>query len=190
MPKWTIGAASLLLLGFGALPLHAADDSATVSIINPAIEINGVKIKRISAKLDGYNLGSCDTDRPAKGNVCVKPHEISAGPHVLELILDPLTTSFFRASLKFTAGGQGDWVLDAQGLTVAGATQNQYFAMKGGHLAPVAGCAAALQRAAATLSCTVANLGAVAKALSEAAGECIEKIDDHDAASTALTPRV
>lgn len=154
-----------------AAPASAADDAATLSVINPAPEINGVKIKHITVTLDSYGFGDCWLDRPLKDAICIEAREIEAGPHKVELILDPLKQSFFRASVAFTSGVRGDWVLDVRKMVIAGARQDDYLVMQG-KLAPVEGCVPALERIAALSSCKSDGLKDVAEAFIEASGGC------------------
>jgi uncharacterized protein YjbI with pentapeptide repeats len=162
---------SLVATGMLSAPVRAEDKPATLSLINPGIELKGVKIKRITATLDGRNFGGCTADQRQPGNVCIKPGEIHSGPHVLEILLDPQTSAYFTSVDKFVAGTTGDWVLDLQGLTVADAKTSDYLTVKA-PLAPADGCLAALERVATSSSCTLSGISALGPKLGEAARAC------------------
>jgi len=97
-------------------PAAAEDNGATLRMINPEIFLKGIRIKHIVATLDGAELGGCWADRRQPNNLCIKPQPISAGPHVLEILLDPLTSTYFTWVHKFNAAMSGDWTLDLQGV--------------------------------------------------------------------------
>ncbi len=144
--------------------------SATLTIINPPSEISGVAIKRVTVSLDQSPFGGCDLGSAKARAVCVKPREIDPGPHVIEIIFDPLTSRFFKGSLSFTAGARGPWVLDLAKMA-GGAPDSEALSVTA-KLAPVEGCAPALERIAALPSCTAAGLEAVVRAFGEAASQC------------------
>jgi uncharacterized protein YjbI with pentapeptide repeats len=186
MWRWAVFVlGSLAGAGMFSAAARADDKSATLSLINPGIEIKGIRIKRITATLDGRNLGGCTADQRQPGNVCIKPAEIHPGPHVLEILLDPLTSSYFTSVDKFVAGTTGDWVLDLQGLTVADAKTSDYLTVKGS-LTAADGCLAALERVATLSSCTPSGIGALGPKLGEAARACSGNRGKGDAVVHAL----
>jgi hypothetical protein len=84
-------------------PAAAEDNGGTLRLINPEIFLKGIRIKHIVATLDGADFGGCWADRRQPNNVCIRPQPISAGPHVLEILLDPLTSTYFTWVHKFNA---------------------------------------------------------------------------------------
>jgi hypothetical protein len=169
-------------------PAAAEDNGATLRMINPEIFPKGIRIKHIVATLDGADFGGCWADRRQPNNVCIKPQPISAGPHVLEILLDPLTSTYFTWVHKFNAAMGGDWTLDLQGTGTDGADTSDYFTVA--HSAvPVEGCRAALERLAALPSSTLDELSALAPALTKTRNACARGIPraSKEAASAAFS---
>jgi uncharacterized protein YjbI with pentapeptide repeats len=171
--------AVFLLAAVVDAPASAAEKRATLRLINPEIFLKDVRIKHIVATLDGYAFGDCWADRRQPNNVCIKPRPIEPGPHILELLLDPLATTYFQSVDKFTAGMSGEWTLDLKGLTVDSAKTEDYLTQIQGP-APVQSCRAALGRLASRPSCTAAEFGALEPALAETRGACAKGVPDSD----------
>jgi uncharacterized protein YjbI with pentapeptide repeats len=171
--------AAVVVAGAGCAPAMAAAKRATLRLINPEIFLNGMRIKHIVATLDGRDFGECWGDRRQPGNVCIKPQPIAPGPHVLELVLDPLATTYFHSVDQFTVGLSGEWTLDLKGLAVDGAKTGDYLTLLQG-LQPVEGCRAALERLASMSSCTIDEFGALGPAFAEALGQCGKSVPDAD----------
>jgi uncharacterized protein YjbI with pentapeptide repeats len=136
------------------------------------------------ATLDGADFGQCNADRRQPGNICIKAKEIHSGPHVLELLLDPLSSSYFTSVVKFTAGMTGDWVFDLKAVALSDAKDSDYFAVHE-RLAAIDGCDRALARVTALSSCSLDSVGALAPALVRAAAAC-SATAKNDAAVNAL----
>jgi hypothetical protein len=181
--------AASLLTGIAAASAAADKETqATLRLINPEIFLKGIRIKHIVATLDGVEFGGCWADRRQPGNVCVKPQPISAGPHVLELLLDPLTSTYFRWVDKFNASLSGEWTLDLKGLTVDGANTSDYFTVAQGAVL-VGGCHVALAQLAALPSCTLDQFAALAPAFAKTLKVCARGTprSERGAAATALS---
>jgi hypothetical protein len=166
----------------------AKETQATLRLVNPEIFLNGIRIKHVVATLDGADFGGCWADRRQPGNVCIKPQPISAGPHVLELLLDPLTSTYFRWVHKFNAGLSGEWTLDLQGLAVDGANTSDYFTVAR-ESTPLGECHAALAHLAAQPSCTLDQFAALAPAFAKTLKVCARGIPSakRDAAASAFS---
>lgn len=164
----------------------AKETQATLRLVNPEIFLNGIRIKHVVATLDGADFGGCWADRRQPGNVCIKPQPISAGPHVLELFLDPLTSTYFRWVDKFNAGLSGEWTLDLKGLTIDGANTSDYFTVAR-ESAPLGECHAALAHLAALPSCTLDQFAALAPAFAKTLKVCARGVPrgERDAAGVA-----
>lgn len=160
-----------LASGINAPPVRAAEDRAMLSLINPPAEINGIRIKRIGASLDGDPIGECWLDRPLRDEMCIEPKEIEPGPHKIEIILDPLKQSFFRANAAFTAGLHGAWILDLRKMAPDDAKPSDYLVEVQSHL-PANSCVASVERILTTPSCHSDDLKAVAQAFVGAAATC------------------
>lgn len=160
-------------------PSIAADKQATLRLINPQIFLKGMRIKHIVATLDGREFGDCWGDRRQPGDVCIKPQPIAPGPHILELLLDPLASTYFQSVDKFTVGMNGEWTLDLKGLAADGAKTSDYLTLFQG-LQPVEGCRAALERLASMASCTTDEFGALGPAFAEALGQCGKDVPEGD----------
>lgn len=160
-------------------PSIAAEKQATLRLINPEIFLKGMRIKHIVATLDGREFGDCWGDRRQPGNVCIKPQPIAPGPHILELRLDPLASTYFQSVDRFTAGMNGEWTLDLKGLAADGAKASDYLTLFQG-LQPVEGCRAALERLASMPSCTTDEFGALGPAFAEALGQCGKDVPEGD----------
>jgi hypothetical protein len=169
-------------------PAAAEDNGGTLRLINPEIFLKGIRIKHIVATLDGADFGGCWADRRQPNNVCIRPQPISAGPHVLEILLDPLTSTYFTWVHKFNTAMSGDWTLDLQGVATDGADTSAYFT-EAHSAVPVEGCRAALERLAALPSCTLDELSALAPELTKARNACARGIPraPKDAASAAFS---
>jgi hypothetical protein len=160
-------------------PVRAAENRATLRLINPEIFVKGTRIKHIVATLDGRDFGDCWGDRRQPSNVCIKAQPIAPGPHVLELVLDPIATTYFRSVDKFNAGMSGEWTLDLKSLAVDGAKTSDYLTLFQGRQ-PIEGCRAALERLASMSSCTIDEFGALGPAFAEALGQCSKEIPEAD----------
>jgi uncharacterized protein YjbI with pentapeptide repeats len=169
--------AAAVVAALGSVPALAAEKRATLRLINPEISVNGMRIKHIVAMLDGRDFGECWGDRRQPGDVCIKSRPIEPGPHVLELVLDPIATTYFRSVDTFNAGMNGEWTLDLKGLAVDGAKTSDYLSLFQG-LQPVEGCRAALERLASMSSCTIDEFGALGPAFAEALGQCGKSVPD------------
>jgi uncharacterized protein YjbI with pentapeptide repeats len=183
-----VAAAIAAVAGMVAAPLVRAEDkAASLSLVNPGpgIVLNDLPIKRIVATLDGATFGRCNADRRQPGNVCIKATEIHSGPHVLEVLLDPLSSTYFTSVVKFTAGMTGDWVFDLKAMAVPDAKESDYLTVHE-RLAAVDGCVPALARVTTLSSCSLAGVGALAPALVEAAAAC-NRTARGDAAVNALS---
>jgi len=170
---------AVIVAAAGGAPSLAAEKRATLRLINPEIFLNGMRIKHVVATLDGRDFGDCWADRRQPGDVCIRPQPIEPGPHILELTLDPLATTYFRSVDKFNAGMNGEWTLDIKGLAVDGAKTGDYLTLFQG-LQPVEGCRAALERLASMSSCTLDEVGALGPAFAEALGQCAKGASDSD----------
>jgi uncharacterized protein YjbI with pentapeptide repeats len=186
-----ISAAALAVVAslcVAAPSLSWADDSAaTVTLVNPIAELNGVKIESISATLDGDGFGGCDAERRQLFSTCVKAQEIHSGPHVLEVVLNSgRNANLASFVVKFTAGLTGKWVFDIKGSTATNARESDYFHESAGSV-PAEGCLASLARVSRISSCTLAGMDALAPALSEAAAACKGAVVEDDGVERALT---
>ena len=86
--------AATIVAALACAPADAAPEKhATLRLINPEIFLNGMRIKHIVATLDGRTFGDCWAYRRQPGDICIKPQTIAPGPHVLELMLDPLSST-------------------------------------------------------------------------------------------------
>ncbi|HEY6335647.1 MAG TPA: hypothetical protein VI113_07145, partial [Alphaproteobacteria bacterium] len=165
----------------------ADGSAATLTLVNPIAELNGVKIESISATLDGDDFGGCNAERRQLFNTCVKAQEIQSGPHVLAVVLnsgsnaDPATFV-----VKFTAGLTGKWVFDIKGSTATNARESDYFHESAGSVS-AEGCLASLGRISRIPSCTLAGMDALAPALSQAAAACKDAAVEDDGVERALT---
>jgi uncharacterized protein YjbI with pentapeptide repeats len=175
-----------LVTGMAAGSAAAAEDTqATLRFINPEIFLKGIRIKHIVATLDGQDFGGCWYDQREPGNVCIKPQAISAGPHVLEVLLDPLLSTYFTWVDKFNADVSGAWTLDLQGITVDGEKKTgDYFTVAQGS-APVGECHAALAHLAALPSCTLDQFEALAPAFAKTLKVCARGIPRAERAAAA-----
>jgi uncharacterized protein YjbI with pentapeptide repeats len=171
--------AAAVVTALASAPAMAAEKQATLRLINPEIFLNGMRIKHIVATLDGRTFGDCWGDRRQPGNVCIKPQTIAPGPHILELLLDPLASTYFQSVDKFTVGMSGEWTLDLKGLTADGAKTGDYLTLFQG-LQPVEGCRAALEHLASLSSCTTEEFGGLGPVFAQALGQCAKAVPEKD----------
>jgi hypothetical protein len=174
-------APALVLAGASAA---AAEETATLAAINPPAMIKNLKIMTTALALDGSDFGHCGEGRSVKDGVCITPRAIAPGPHVLEIVFSPFSSTYFRGTVKFTAGMRGDFVLDLAKLAT-GDGESTYLQLHGA-LAPVEGCIPAIEGVAGLSSCSGEGLGAVAAAFLDAARACSTGDVDHDALERAL----
>jgi len=176
--------AVLALILAGVSSAVAEDKKATFAAINPPAVVKNLKIEVTGLTLDGAPLGRCDDVRRLKNGVCLKPQPIGPGPHVVEVTLEPFSSTYFRGVFKFTAGVRGDFVLDLAKFAMSD-QQDEYLQLHGS-LAPVEGCIPTVERIASLSSCGSDGLDEVSQAFLDAARACGNGKADHDALERAL----
>ncbi|HLJ63930.1 MAG TPA: hypothetical protein VKT70_07485, partial [Stellaceae bacterium] len=177
---------ALMILGSASSSL-AEEAGPTLSLINPGIELDGAKVKSLSATLDDGDFGECEAERRQLFNSCVKPRKIHSGPHILEVELDLIDAKPKLVTVKFTAGLGGKFVFDAKGLTKKDARESDYFSETPPSLPHDASCLAALDGVTRISSCTEEGVKALDAALGRAVGACRAHAGKQEATERLLT---